>query len=55
VKKKPDRKLLLALGLMVAAACAAASAGPPRERQAQEWKPALKLGALEKTSLPGAS
>jgi hypothetical protein len=53
VKKKPDRKLLLALGLIVAAACAAA--GPPQQRQALESKSALKLGAFEKTSQPGAS
>jgi len=53
VKKKPDRKLLLALGLVVGAACAAAAQPPPRP--APEWKPASKLGAIEKKSQPGVS
>jgi hypothetical protein len=55
VKKKPDRKLVAVIGLVVGAACAAA--GPPPASLATkvlESNAAPTLGALEKKFQPGA-
>jgi hypothetical protein len=52
VKKKPDRKLVAVIGLVVGAACAAAA--PPPSTKILESKAAPTFGALEKKFQPGA-
>ena len=51
MKKKPDRKLVAVLGLVVGAACAAAAPPPAKVTESQA---APLLGALEKKFQPGA-
>lgn len=54
MKKKPDRKLVAVLGLVIGAACAAAAPPPATAKKALESQAAPMLGALEKKFQPGA-